>query len=182
MKSKKILVYILAFFISLGVIFSSVILYYNVNYPIKYNNLIKQYSYQYSLSPYLVASIINTESSFNSKAVSSSGAIGLMQILPSTGEYIADLLNEEDYQIEKLFNPETNVKYGCFYLNYLNKKFNNESSVLCAYNAGETLVRSWLNDKELSVDGKKLNKIPYKVTESYLNKINKGKKHYINRI
>lgn len=179
--NRKTLFYVLTFFISLTIIFSSVAIFYHVNYPIKYNELINKYSYQYNLDNNLVASLINEESSFNKNAVSSNGAIGLMQILPSTGEYIASLLNE-DFEIELLFEPETNIRYGCFYLNYLNKKFSSESSVLCAYNAGETIVRSWLNDKDLSLDGNTLSKIPYKVTENYLNKINKGKKHYINRI
>lgn len=181
MKRKNNLFYVLTFFLSLAILFGIVGVYYNVNYPIKYNNLILKYSNEYNLNAELVASLINEESSFNKNAVSSSGALGLMQILPSTGEYIASLL-EEDFDVMNLFDPEINIKYGCYYLKYLSKKFLNENSVLCAYNAGETIVKSWLNNSEYSKDGKNLNVIPYKVTENYLIKINKGKKHYINRI
>ena len=181
MKSKKDIFYVLTFFLSLVIIFSFVGIYYNINYPIKYNDLILKYSAQYDLNSEFVASLINEESSFNKNAVSSSGALGLMQLLPSTGEYIASMLNEK-FNIEDLFEPEINIKYGCFYLNYLSKKFSKESTVLCAYNVGETIVRSWLLNKDYSEDGKSLDNIPYKVTENYLNKINKGKKHYVKRL
>jgi len=171
--------YFISFFICIVLIFSFLIVYYQVNYPLRYKEYILTYSKEYSLKPELVASLINAESSFNEKALSSSGAIGLMQILPSTGEYIASLL-KEDFTAINLYDPEKNIKYGCFYLIYLNKKFNSEKEVLCAYNAGETTVFMWLKNDSLSQDGKSLDSIPYKVTKNYTEKIIKNKKYYLN--
>ena len=68
--------------ISLGIIF----LYNNYLYPLNYKNEILAYSEKYDVEPYLIASIINSESKFNKKAISSKGAVGLMQIMPKTGQ------------------------------------------------------------------------------------------------
>lgn len=170
-----------AFVISIAIICIGMLAFYQIRYPVKHQNYIAKYSAEYSLDKELVASIINEESSFDASIVSSKGAVGLMQILPSTGEYIASKLGETFYS-EKLFDPETNIKYGCYYLNYLRDKFVYEKVYLSAYNAGETTVSLWLANKELSKDGKTLNKIPYTITASYTNKILQGKKHYKGRI
>ena len=180
MKRKKILFFI-SFFISIISIFIFCLVYNEVYYPINYKNYILKYSEKYNLQPELVASVINTESSFNKNAKSSKGAIGLMQILPSTGLYIAEML-KEDFCVNKLYDPETNIKYGCFYLNYLGTKFKNNKVVLSAYNAGETTVSLWLKNKSLSKDGFSLQSIPYKGTSNYVEKIIRGAKFYINRV
>lgn len=173
-------IYFISFFICVFLIFFFVFIFYSVKYPLKYKDEILFYSQEYNLKPELVASLIEAESSFNEKATSSSGAIGLMQILPSTGKYIAGLLND-DFEKMNLYEPKTNIKYGCFYLNYLTKKFNTEREILCAYNAGETIVLMWLKNDSLSEDGKLLKEIPYKVTKNYTEKIIKNKKYYLNR-
>ena len=180
MKRKKIIFFI-SFFISISLILIFAFGYYNVYYPIRYKEYINKYSQEYNLQPELVASVINAESGFNKNAKSNKGAIGLMQILPSTGKYISSMLNEE-FSINKLYNPETNIRYGCFYLNYLNKKFKNERISLCAYNAGENTVFLWLKNDSLSKDGINLDSIPYKLTDDYVKKIIRGTKFYINRV
>lgn len=175
-------IYFISFFLSLAIIFASVFLFYQIRYPIKYQEEIKVYSNKYGLNNDLVASIINEESSFKANSKSNKGAIGLMQILPSTAEYIAKSLLNEEYNLDKLLEPETNIRYGCCYLNYLKNKFEDERTLLCAYNAGETNVIKWLNDKNLSENGKKLDNIPYLATQIYVNKIMSGKKYYLKRI
>lgn len=181
-KKKSKFVYILAFFIIIGLLLLSMLIFYKVRYPIKYNEYITKYSNEYSLSPTLVASVINEESSFNPSAVSKMNAIGLMQISPSTGKYIAEKLGDEDYATEKLFDPETNIKYGCYYLSYLREKFKDITVYLSAYNAGETTVSLWLDDTTISQDGKTLDKVPYNVTKTYVERIINGMKHYKGRI
>ena len=179
MKLKVIL--IIPFFILFLLFFTFV--FYSVNYPLKYKNEIKQFSLKYGLKPELVASLINKESSFNKNAVSSAGAIGLMQILPSTALYISQMLKEEDvFKIEDLYNSGINIKYGCYYLKYLKNKFNDEKTFLAAYNAGETTVFNWLKNSNYSNDGKTLKHIPYSVTENYALKIMRTKKYYLYRI
>lgn len=175
-------IYFISFFLSLILIFVSVFLFYQIRYPVKYQDTIKVYSARYGLDNELVASLINEESSFKANSKSNKGAVGLMQILPSTAEYIATNLLKEEYDKENLLNPETNIRYGCCYLNYLRNKFDDERTFLCAYNAGETNVIKWLNDKNLSENGRKIDNIPYLATQTYVNKIIKGKKYYLKRL
>lgn len=175
-------IYFISFFLSLSLIFIMVAIFYSVRYPIKFKDEINIYANRYGLDKELVASLINEESSFKPKAVSNKGAMGLMQILPSTAKYIAiDLLKEEYYE-DMLYNPELNIRYGCCYLNYLKTKFDDEITILCAYNAGETTVNKWLNDNNISKDGKNIDNIPYLITQNYVDRIIKGKKYYLKRV
>ena len=176
---RKTLIFI-SFFVIVGVLVGSAALYTSIKYPIKYQDLVTKYSAEYSLDKNLVASLINEESSFNKDSVSSKGACGLMQITPSTAKFICQELGQE-YEKSNLFVPEKNIEYGCFYLNYLRKKFVDEKVYLSAYNAGESTVRLWLNDSSNSKDGVTLYKIPYNGTSEYVNKIIDGKKMYQGR-
>ncbi len=151
----------------------------SLTHPIKYQSEIINISSRYDLDPTIIASVINVESSYNADAVSNKKAIGLMQIKLSTAQYMNDyygidlVLSEED-----LLNPTTNIEYGCMYINYLFKKFDNVDTALCAYNAGETRVRVWLRDGQYSSDGKTLNNIPYQETNNYIKKIKNNIKFY----
>lgn len=179
-KSKKIVSVIAIIFVVLLLVVG-LILFYNVRYPINYEGLILNYSKMYNLDEKLVASLINEESSFDPNAMSKTGAVGLMQILPQTAEYIAENLDEE-FSYEMLFDPETNIKYGCYYLDYLRNKFEDLKTYLSAYNAGEKTVSLWLANKDISSDGEKLDNIPYAATKNYVSRILKGERHYIGRI
>lgn len=169
----------IAFAIILGVyiLVVSIYAFYAVVYPVKYEDIIVTESTNTNLSVPLVASLINVESSYRKEAISSSGAIGLMQIMPTTFEYVCSL-NDIDFDENNMAQPEYNIKIGCLYLKYLFNKFENTQTVLCSYNAGETLVRSWLNNTRYSLDGKTLYKIPFEETFNYVNKINKNLKFY----
>lgn len=144
-------------------------------YPLKHKEIVCECADYYSLDRALIFSVIKVESSFDNKAVSSAGAVGLMQITPRTAEYIAKLLKVTEYD---LLDEYTNVWFGCFYLKYLLAKFENVQTALCAYNAGEGNVLVWLNDKEYSLDGINLDVIPYGETKEYVQKINKSYKKY----
>ncbi len=147
-------------------------------HPIKFKNEIVEYSAQYSLSPTLVASVINVESSYNTQAKSNKNALGLIQIKLDTANYVADLNGLENIEETDLFNPETNIKFGCMYLKYLINKFEDKYTAIAAYNAGETRVRTWLNDEQYSIDKKTLKHIPYKETSNYVKKIKLNEKFY----
>ncbi len=141
-------------------------------YPIKYYKYIEKYSSMYNLDKYLVMSIIKAESNFNEKATSSKDAKGLMQITPSTGEWIAEQMNLVEFSPDKLYDPELNIFMGCWYLDNLRKEFHeNYVLILSAYNAGRGNVNRWLNNSEFSKDGENLNYIPFKETEIYIKKI-----------
>lgn len=137
-------------------------------YPIKYKEQVLENAKQYGLDALLIFSIINVESSFNPDAVSSAGAVGLMQITLDTGEYIAKMHGIESYD---LLDVDTNIAFGCFYLKYLMLKFENLDVSICAYNAGEGNVNSWLNNDKYSSDKKTLKDVPFPETRSYLKKI-----------
>ena len=107
--------------------------------------------------------------------MSASGAVGLMQLIPSTAKWVANELNEE-YSYESLFNSEINVRYGCFYLNYLFDKFSDMDCVICAYNAGETKVLDWIKDGKIQED-----KIDYTETKNYLRKVKGYYRFYKNK-
>lgn len=139
--------------------------------PVPFNNEIEVYSEMYSLDPYLVAAIIKTESGFNKDIVSSMGAVGLMQIMPSTGEWIARQLNIEDFSAEMLKNEDVNIEMGCWYLNYLRSQLKHTNEVLAAYNGGIGNVFKWLQDPRYSKDGEVINTIPFKETVSYIEKV-----------
>lgn len=149
-------------------------------FPFKYEDLIKENATKYNLEPYLIASVINVESGYNPKAKSSADAIGLMQIIPSTASYVSSLYKINFQNQDDLFNPEINIEIGSAYLRYLLNKFEDLETALASYNAGETVVRSWLKNEDYSTDQKSLNYIPYKETRDYIKKINKNKNIYKN--
>jgi len=147
-------------------------------HPIKYQTEIFKISEKYNLEPSLVASLINVESSYNKKAKSNKNAIGLMQIKIETANYIAELNNKNKITENDLFDPIVNMEFGCMYLHYLNKKFDDIYTTLAAYNAGETRVRSWLSSTDYSTDKTTLKKIPYTETKNYIINIKNNLKFY----
>jgi len=116
---------------------------------VPYSEEIEAYSEIYGLDPYLVAAIIKTESGFDKDIVSSMGAVGLMQIMPSTGEWIARQLNIENFSIEMLKNEDVNIEMGCWYLNYLKNQLKYTNEMLAAYNGGIGNVCKWLQDPRI---------------------------------
>jgi len=148
-------------------------------FPKKYEEVVTKYSQMYELDPYMVYSIIKVESSFDENAESNKGARGLMQITPSTGEWIAEKLKIQEFNSDDLFLPETNIMMGTWYFNYLTEKFNNDINLaIAAYNAGPGNVQNWLKDENVSHNGEELTKIPYKETENYVKKFNNAYAQY----
>lgn len=139
--------------------------------PVPFSNEIEVYSKMYGLDPYLVAAIIKTESGFDKDIVSSMGAVGLMQIMPSTGEWIARQLNIEGFSTEMLKNEDINIEMGCWYLNYLRSQLKHTNEMLAAYNGGIGNVFKWLKDPKYSKDGEVIHTIPFKETVSYIEKV-----------
>ena len=99
----------------------------------------------YNLDTLLVFSIIWQESKFNQDDISSASAIGLMQIIPSTGKDIAVGIRKRNYETAALFVPEINIMFGCYYFRYLLDSFDdNIILALCAYNGGPGNTRRWI--------------------------------------
>lgn len=141
-------------------------------YPMRYKDVILQYSLEYELDPYLVFAVIWVESRFDSAATSRQGARGLMQIVPTTGSWAAEKLGIEEYDDDSLYDPDINVKIGCWYISYLKKLFSEDMNlVLASYNGGSGNVRKWLNDSRYSRDGKTLDKIPFNETKNFVDRV-----------
>ena len=117
--------------------------YERARYPLRYQEIVRGHAENYGLEPQLVAAVIYQESKFDAVAESASGAVGLMQLLPSTGQGIADRTGGEEWTPADLKNPELNVRYGSWYLRHLLDKYGSERLALAAYNAGQANVDRW---------------------------------------
>ena len=133
------------------------------------------YSKEYGIDDSLVYSVIKVESKFNKKAVSKRNAKGLMQISEITQNWAQEELGLE---IIDIFDPETNIKIGCWYLNKLFKEFNDLDLVITAYNGGSGNVSKWLKNDAYSRDGNKLHEIPFEETKNYLEKVKENYRVY----
>lgn len=140
-------------------------------YPKKYEKEVLIQSKEFNLSPALVFSVIKAESGFNPNAVSSAGAIGLMQIMPETAKWLVG-------SNTNLLNPAENIKIGCKYLAYLKEEFLDEATILTAYNAGPNKTKVWLEDERYGTASRTMRKTPYKETNAYVHKVLKYKKVY----
>ena len=143
-------------------------------HPTDFSSYVKTYASEYNIPEYIIFAVIETESGFDKDAESSVGARGLMQMMPSTFEWLTGPEHlDERLPSSKLYDPEISIKYGTYYLNYLYKKFDyNWDNTFAAYNAGEGNVAEWLENDKYS-DGKgNLVNIPFKETAHYVKKVN----------
>ena len=129
----------------------------------------------HNVDPLLLAALIKTESNFEPRAESRKGAKGLMQITPSTGEWIAKTIGVNNFNEDMLFDPETNIMLGSWYIEHLTNYYKGSFElVFAAYNGGRGNVDKWLKDKNLSSDGMTLDTIPFSETKKYLEKLKKN--------
>ena len=147
-------------------------------YPMVYEDLIRASAEENGLDPALVAAVILAESDYQPRAVSDAGALGLMQLMPATAEWIAGKFSETCTE-ERLFEPDTNIRYGCWYLGWLVGRFGgNLPCAVAAYHAGQGTVDAWLKDPQISPDGRTLQTIPSQVTETYVKRVLKYYERY----
>ncbi|MFH1379335.1 MAG: lytic transglycosylase domain-containing protein [bacterium] len=114
--------------------------------PVIHKDIINKYAGEYKLDPLLIMAIVKTESNFARKARSHKGAVGLMQLLPSTAQEMADELQMNELEIKDLEKPEVNIRLGNHYLSKLKQETNGDYvQMLAAYNAGFQNMISWRN-------------------------------------
>ena len=142
-------------------------------FPAEHRVIVKKYAGENDLDPLLVAAIIYRESRFDKDAVSRSSARGLMQIMPATGEDIARRLQADNYLIEDLFDPDTNLRFGCYYMAKMKKEFDYDITLaLAAYNSGPENVKNWLN-KEGNTSDNLTEEYPFTETRNYVTNVRK---------
>jgi soluble lytic murein transglycosylase len=123
----------------------------------------------------LILAVIQTESRFREDAVSRSGALGLMQVMPDTGRWMADRLGMVGYSTEKLREREWNLTIGINYVHYLRQSFpGNLAKALAAYNAGPNRVKGWLDAGQWDGSQARLDDIPFSETRNYVKKVLKA--------
>lgn len=145
-------------------------------YPREYSEYVEKYSEMYGVPKEIIYAIIKVESNFDPNAVSKKGAMGLMQIMPATFDWIAPKLGIEG-EHSLLFDPETNIHIAAYYLSYVYKEFAVWETCYAAYNAGHGNVRNWLKDPEISEMGH-LKNIPFEETRNYVIKVSEARKMY----
>ena len=143
--------------------------YARIWYPLRYSANVRVYASQDHLDPALLAAVIEAESKFNSNAQSSAGAVGLMQLTPSTAKGIARYTGGSRFRVSDLTNPDINIRYGAWYLGHLLSKYGNERLALAAYNAGQANVDRWQREHV---------GIRFDETKDYVAKVERLKKIY----
>jgi len=114
-----------------------------VLWPIDFQDIVRDEAVNRLLPPDLVGAVIYAESRYRPDAVSSRGAVGLMQLMPTTAISIAESLGDPPPTTSDLANTRMNVRYGTWYLASLLTRFGNLDEALAAYNAGPTAVDRW---------------------------------------
>ncbi|MGN0178923.1 MAG: lytic transglycosylase domain-containing protein [Monoglobaceae bacterium] len=147
-------------------------------YPIKYEHFVETYAAKFELEPSLVYGVIRTESDFDVYAVSSAQAKGLMQITDETGKDCAKKLKLTKYSDDMLFDPETNIMLGCYYLSSLIKKYEHIENALAAYNGGPGNADGWLKDPGITDSNGKLVNIPFDETRTYVERVLEARDMY----
>ena len=138
-------------------------------YPLRYEHIVRGHARNYGLDPALLAAVIYQESKFKADARSSSGAIGLMQLLPDTAKGIALHTGGTAFRVDDLYDPEINVRYGAWYLSHLLEKYRDERTALAAYNAGQDNVDRWRRSGR---------GIQFSETRTYVDRVEELKKIY----
>ncbi len=139
-------------------------------HPLEYTEYVEKYSAAYSVPKEIIYATIKTESGFKSNAVSSAGAVGLMQMMPDTFLWLCEK-NGEELDAGMLYDPETNIRYGTYYLSYLYSQFGLWETVYAAYNCGPGRVKEWQENEKYADENGILISIPIRETANYVKKM-----------
>lgn len=140
-------------------------------FPLDYWPLIRKYAALHDLDPYLVAALVAQESTFDPNAKSAANAIGLMQIVPSTGQRYARVLGMRGFTTKQLTVPESNVRIGTAIFADLMKQFGGEHIALCGYNAGDSRAAQWAAARPGVPRDEFVDDIPFPETQNYVRRI-----------
>ncbi len=153
---------------------------WDVFYPLKWWSNIKEESRRHGLDPYLVAGIIRQETVFDPGARSRANALGLMQLLPSTGQSVArrNSLGGGRISSGDLFNPVLNIQLGTTYVKELMGRFGRFEYVAAAYNGGETRVARWLKESPSVEIEEWVENIPLSETRLYVQGVYRNARQY----
>ena len=142
-------------------------------YPVVYTDIVNRISADYNIDPLVILSVMREESRFNRKAISRSGALGLMQLMPFTEQRMAKSLGYETESLsdDEIMRHDLNITLGSYYLGQLISEFGSVPMAVAAYNAGESAVRRWLEANQYNEVDEFIEDIPYKETRLYVKKV-----------
>ena len=148
-------------------------------YVYPYHDTVMKYAEIYHVDSNLTAAVIKSESKFKHTALSHRGAVGRMQLMPDTAEWIAGQIGDKSYNVESLHEPDRNIRYGTWYLAELQREFKgNDVLALAAYNAGRGNVKAWMDENNWSYSFHDIDAIPYKETRDYVRQVIGDRKKY----
>lgn len=148
-------------------------LYYPFRFPAPYKNIIDRYSSMYGIESALVLGLIRQESHFVATIKSSMGAVGLMQIMPKTADWIARQIDLDDYHLNDI---DTNINIGIWYLAHLYQVLGSEVLAISAYNAGPGRAKKW---RQNGLEGAiYVETIPFNETRDYVKKVMRNTFYY----
>ena len=149
--------------------------------PLADTSIIRREASAKHLDPALIAAVIDTESHFEPRP-SSAGAQGLMQLLPSTAEYLAGISGGYAFHASDLSSAEVNIAYGSYYLRYLLDHYKgDEMLALAAYNGGVGNVDSWLARERAQGRSLTVESIPFPQTREYVRRVMEAQQEYRSR-
>jgi soluble lytic murein transglycosylase len=142
-------------------------------YPIHYQSDIKASAINHKVDPYLVAAIIRAETNYKTGKASKKGAIGIMQIMPDTAQWIIESAKFSNVQLTDIERrADVSIELGSWYLGSLHEQFDhNAIAAVAAYNAGPGNVRSWLNDGVWDGTKETVEQIPFGETRHYIQRV-----------
>lgn len=142
------------------------------SFPKAYPNLVDRYAKEFEVPRELVWSIMKAESQYKKEAISPVGALGLMQVMPYTGNRVAEILGDKTFTPKQLLEPDSAIKIGTKYLQRLNRKFNQALPLVAAsYNAGPHRVKNWLQQFGSLETDEFIEHIPFLETRNYVKKV-----------
>jgi soluble lytic murein transglycosylase len=142
-----------------------------VVFPLEYWPLLRKHAAARGLDPYLVAALVAQESTFDPVIRSSANAVGLMQVLPSTGRQFARRLKIPRYSAARLTDPEVNVRLGTAIFSEGLRRFGGVHYALAAYNAGDHRVSAWQRERPGMPQDEFIDDIPFPETQNYVKRI-----------
>ena len=137
--------------------------------PVHHPQAIQDACARHEVDPMLACAVIECESNWEEDAASGAGAVGLMQLMPSTAEYLANIedVDGDAYPYDQLADPRVNIEYGVALLGRLDRSLDSRDAVIAAYNAGLGQASSWA-----ARSGEFKDAIDFPETAAYLTRVN----------
>jgi soluble lytic murein transglycosylase len=146
--------------------------------PLSYSDVIRQQAGEKHIDPALIAGVIYAETKFEPRD-SPAGAVGLMQIMPATADFLARRSGATTFTTADLANPQVNIAYGSYYLRYLLNEYHGKVPLaLAAYNGGDSNVDEWLADARAHGQTFAVSDIPFPETRAYVNRVLHAQQQY----